>query len=55
MRGGAPVWATTDRRVALSGPIGLAAQDRAPLVAGRPEADWCDDLRNPRPVVSLNI
>jgi hypothetical protein len=29
----------------------LGAQDRTPLVAGRPEADWRDDLRNPQPVV----
>ncbi len=27
------------------------AQERAPLVAGRPESDWRDDLRNPQPVV----
>lgn len=27
------------------------AQDRVPLVAGRPEADWRDDLRNPQAIV----
>jgi HEAT repeats len=32
-------------------PMAGGAQDRAPLVAGRPEADWRDDLRNPQPVV----
>ncbi len=36
---------------ALVGSATLAAQDRAPLVAGRPEADWRDDLRNPQPIV----
>ncbi len=35
----------------LAGPALLSAQDRTPLVAGRPEADWRDDLRNPQPVV----
>ena len=29
----------------------LSAQERAPLVAGRPESDWRDDLRNPQPIV----
>lgn len=37
--------------IALFGPADAAAQDRAPLVAGRPEADWRDDLRNPQPIV----
>ena len=32
-------------------PTAATAQDRAPLVAGRPEADWRDDLRNPQPIV----
>ena len=35
----------------LGAPAQLPAQDRAPVVAGRPEADWRDDLRNPQPVV----
>ena len=29
----------------------LGAQGAAPLVGGRPEADWRDDLRNPQPIV----
>jgi hypothetical protein len=37
--------------IALAGPRPTAAQDRTPLVAGRPEADWRDDLRNPQPIV----
>jgi len=32
-------------------PVAAAAQDRSPVVAGRPEADWRDDLRNPQPIV----
>ena len=35
----------------LSTPGPALCQDRAPLVAGRPEADWRDDLRNPQPIV----
>lgn len=35
----------------LGRPSPAAAQDRAPLVAGRTEADWRDDLRNPQPIV----
>lgn len=35
----------------LAGPAHVHAQDRAPLVGGRPEADWREDLRNPQPVV----
>ena len=35
----------------VAAPTTAAAQDRAPLVAGRPEADWRDDLRNPQPIV----
>jgi hypothetical protein len=37
--------------LALAAPTDATAQERAPLVAGRPEADWRDDLRNPQPVV----
>jgi HEAT repeat protein len=41
--------------VCLAGTLSLStpvvAQERAPLVAGRAEADWRDDLRNPQPVV----
>lgn len=32
-------------------PVAVRAQDRSPLVAGRSEADWRDDLRNPQPIV----
>ncbi len=32
-------------------PARLAAQERAPLVAGRTQADWRDDLSNPQPLV----
>lgn len=35
----------------LGRPPVAEAQDRAPLVAGRPEADWREDLRNPQPIV----
>jgi hypothetical protein len=35
----------------LAGPTTAHTQDRTPLVAGRPEADWRDDLRNPQPIV----
>lgn len=35
----------------LGRPPVATAQDRAPVVAGRPEADWRDDLRNPQPAV----
>lgn len=35
----------------LHGPVAAVAQDRSPVVAGRPEADWRDDLRNPQPIV----
>ncbi len=35
----------------LHGPVTAVAQDRSPVVAGRPEADWRDDLRNPQPIV----
>ncbi|MCC7051800.1 MAG: HEAT repeat domain-containing protein [Gemmatimonadaceae bacterium] len=35
----------------LARPVTAAAQDRAPLVGGRPEADWREDLRNPQPIV----
>ncbi len=37
--------------VLLVTPLRMMAQDRAPLVAGRTEADWRDDLRNPQPIV----
>jgi HEAT repeat protein len=37
--------------IALTLPCCLWAQERAPLVAGRPAADWRDDLRNPQPIV----
>jgi HEAT repeat protein len=37
--------------MALAVPCCLWAQDRVPLVAGRPAADWRDDLRNPQPIV----
>jgi HEAT repeats len=47
-----------DRRTAvlrlallIVAPVGVPAQERAPLVGGRPEADWRDDLRNPQPIV----
>jgi len=32
-------------------PVPVCGQDRTPLVAGRAESDWRDDLRNPQPVV----
>jgi HEAT repeat protein len=32
-------------------PARLQAQERAPLVAGRTQADWRDDLSNPQPLV----
>ena len=35
----------------LAAPKPAVCQDRAPLVAGRPESDWRDDLRNPQPIV----
>ena len=37
--------------VFLGSPTRATAQERAPLVAGRPEADWREDLRNPQPIV----
>jgi HEAT repeats len=37
--------------LSLAGLSAAGAQDRAPLVAGRAEADWREDLRNPQPVV----
>ncbi len=37
--------------LALATHTDASAQERAPLVAGRPEADWRDDLRNPQPIV----
>ena len=32
-------------------PVRLAAQERLPLVAGRSQSDWRDDLSNPQPLV----
>ena len=37
--------------LAVAGATASPAQDRAPLVAGRPESDWRDDLRNPQAIV----
>jgi len=35
----------------LGMPVGVSAQERVALVAGRSEAEWRDDLRNPQPIV----
>lgn len=35
----------------VSSPALAVGQDRSPLVAGRSEADWRDDLSNPQPLV----
>ena len=47
----APLRLALSLTLAIAAPGTATAQDRAPLVAGRPESDWRDDLRNPQPIV----